>query len=197
MKKLPLLIFILFAKTAFAQKDTVGLNTPFINGDVMYQKVFNAPGKSNVQLFGNAQLWFIKHYKNTKSIQIQDDVIGRVIGNGRELLTFKSILEMERDYDVDMTIQIDCKNGRYRARIYNIVIETEDTNKAKNLIYAEQLMNYLLGNKTVALSGSVNPFNKNQSKRALQSLNVLADNIMSSIDQTVSDADNLNDADNF
>ncbi|TSJ39228.1 DUF4468 domain-containing protein [Mucilaginibacter corticis] len=198
MKKLPLLIFILFAKTTFAQKDTVGLNTPFINGDVMYQKVFSAPGKSNVQLFGNAQLWFIKHYKNTKSIQIQDDVIGRVVGNGRELLTFKSILEMERDYDVDMTIQIDCKNGRYRTRIYNIVIETEDTNKVKNLLYAEKLMNYLLGNKTdLALSGGVNPFNKNQSKRALQSLNVLAGNIMSSINQTVSDADNLNDADNF
>jgi hypothetical protein len=41
MKNLIVLVFILITKITFAQqKDTVGLNTPFINGDVIYQKVF-------------------------------------------------------------------------------------------------------------------------------------------------------------
>ncbi|MDB5157599.1 MAG: hypothetical protein JWR50_2306 [Mucilaginibacter sp.] len=192
MKKLFVLVFILIAKTTFAQKDTVGLNTPLINGEVMYQKVFTAPGKSNLQLFGNAQLWFVKHYRNLNSIQIQDDAIGRVVGGGTELLTFKGILGIDGGYNVDMTIQIDCKSGRYRARIFNIIIETEDANKVKNFINAEKLMNSLLGNKTnITEVTALNPFNKNQSKRALQSLNVLVDNVMSSINQTISDTDSF------
>jgi hypothetical protein len=192
MKNLIVLVFILITKITFAQqKDTVSLNTPFINGEVVYQKVFNAPGKSTAQLFSNAQLWFIKHYRNP-NIQIQDEGTGRVVGSNVELLTFKGMLGIDGTYDTNMAIQIDCKNGRYRARIFNIVIKAEDANKVKCFINAEQLMNDLAGIKTnMALVNNANPFNKNQSKRALQSLNMLIDNVMSSIDQTMNDSDNF------
>ncbi|MES2375714.1 MAG: DUF4468 domain-containing protein [Bacteroidota bacterium] len=192
MKNLIVLVFILIAKITFAQqKDTVGLNTPFINGEVVYQKVFSAPNKSTAQLFSNAQLWFIKHYRNP-NIQIQDEATGRVVGSSVELLTFKGMLGIDGTFDTNMAIQIDCKNGRYRARIFNIVIKAEDANKVKSFINAEQLMYDLVGIKiNAALVNNANPFNKNQSKRALQSLNILVDNVMSSINQTMNDSDNF------
>lgn len=193
MKNLIVLVFILIAKTSTAQqKDTLGLNTPFINGEIVYQKVFNAPGKSQAQLFSNAQLWFVKHYRTPNSIQILDEATARVAGNGIELLTFKGILGIDGNYDTNLTIQIDSKNGRYRVRIFNITIQTEDANKVKRVLYAEQLMNDLVGIKTNPdLINYANPFNKNQSKRALQSLNTLVDNMISSIDQTMNDTDNF------
>ncbi|MDB4926441.1 DUF4468 domain-containing protein [Mucilaginibacter sp.] len=193
MKNLIVLVFILITKITLAQQtDTVGLNTPFINGEVAYQKVFNAPNKPGPLLFSNAQLWFVKHYKTLNSIQIQDDVVGRVVGKGVELLTFKGMLGINGGYDVDMTIQIDCKDGRYRTRIFNIVIETEDINKVKTYTNAEHLMNDLLGIKTTVVAANYNnPLNKNQSKRALQSLNVLVDNVMGSINQIMNDNDNF------
>lgn len=193
MKNLIVLVFVLIAKITFAQqKDTVGLNTPFFNGEVVYQKIFRTPNKSAAQLFSNAQLWFIKHSRNPNSIQIQDEATGRVVGSSIELLTFKGMLGIDGTYDTNMTIQIDSKNGRYRARIFNIVIKAEDANKVKIFINAEQLMNDLAGIKTnAALVGYANPFNKNQSKRALQSLNTLVDNVMSSINQTMNEADNF------
>jgi hypothetical protein len=193
MKNLIVLVFILITKITIAQnKDTVGLNTPFINGEVVYQKVFNASGKSDAQLFSNAQLWFIKHYRNPNSLQIQDEVTGRIVGRGTELLTFKTVLGMEDTYIVNMTIQIDYKNSRYRTRIFNIVIEKEDSNKVKGFIDAEQLMNDLLGIKNnEILFKNINPFNKKQSKRALQSLNLLVNNVMWSIDKTMNETDNF------
>jgi hypothetical protein len=193
MKNLFVLVFILITKIAIAQnQDTVGLHTPFINGEVVYQQVFNAPNKSEAQLFSNTQLWFIKHYRNLKSIQINDEVTGRIVGRGAELLTFKTVLGMEETYMVNMTIQIDYKNSRYRTRIFNIVIEKEDSNKVKSFIDVEQLMNDLVGikNNDILLK-NINPFNKNQSKRALQSLNVLVNNVMWSIDKTMNETDNF------
>jgi hypothetical protein len=95
-------------------------------------------------------------------------------------------------YDVDMNVQIDCRDGRYRAQLFNIRMQTNDNSKAKNYIYAEQLMNTVLGIKAdPALINNANPFNKNQSKRALDSLNILADNVLLSINWVMNDADNF------
>ncbi|MCC8426070.1 DUF4468 domain-containing protein [Mucilaginibacter sp. UR6-11] len=112
----------------------MGLNTPFINGQVVYQKVFNAPGRPAAVLYSYAELWFVKRFKNFNNIQIQDEVIARVVGNGTDILTFKGgLLGMELTYHVTMTIQIDSRDGRYRARVSNVVIEIEDANKLKTL----------------------------------------------------------------
>src|SRR6218665_1366566 len=112
MKNLFLLAFILIAKTTFAQKDTVGLNTPFNNGYVVYERVFNVPGKSKAMLFDNAQLWFIKNYDNLNSLQIQNEYTGRVVGKGSELIKFRAALGLEVLNDARFTVQIDCKNNK-------------------------------------------------------------------------------------
>jgi hypothetical protein len=56
MKKLLILALIIFTKSAFAQKDTVGLNIPFANNTVVYERVFEVPNAPKNMLFGNAGL---------------------------------------------------------------------------------------------------------------------------------------------
>ena len=58
MRKLLVLALIIFAKSASAQKDTVGLNVPFVNNTVVYEKVFDVPTAPKNLLYSNASLWF-------------------------------------------------------------------------------------------------------------------------------------------
>ena len=50
-----------------AQKDTVGLKIPVTDGAVIYERVFDVPGKSKADLYKNAQLWFADHYVNSNN----------------------------------------------------------------------------------------------------------------------------------
>jgi hypothetical protein len=187
MKKLLLLVFVLITKSTFAQKDTVGLSTPLVNGSVVYEHVFTASQRSKPELFDNAQLWFIRHYKSANGIQIQNDYTGRIVGSGTEVISFKGPLGADVPLDVDLTIQIDCKDGKYRCRIFNACIATQMQGKDKTTTTADDLMNFILMRKTV------NPvaFNKNQSKKILQGLSTMVNNVMLSINENMSVTDDF------
>jgi hypothetical protein len=190
MKKLLLLAFLLIAKITFAQQqDTIGLNTPLVNGAVVYERVFNAFQKSKPELFDNAQLWFIRHYKSADCIQIQNDYTGRIVGSGTEVISFKGPLGIDVPCNVGLTIQIDCKDGKYRSRIFNAWIEPQGQEKDKEKIVttADDLMNFILVRKTV------NPvsFNKNQAKKILQSLSVAVNNVIQSINESMNTNDDF------
>lgn len=188
MKNLLSLVFVLIAHITFAQqKDTVGLNTPLVNGAVVYERVFNASQKSKPQLFDNAQLWFIRHYKSADCVQIQNEYTGRIVSSGTEVISFKGPLGIDILCDVGLTIQIDCKDDKYRCRIFNAWIEPQgqEKDKTKVITTADDLMNFVLIRKTV------NPvtFNKNQAKKILQSLSATVNNVM----QSINDGMNTND----
>ncbi|WP_419700637.1 DUF4468 domain-containing protein [Mucilaginibacter sp. NFX135] len=183
---MPAIILVLITKTVFAQKDTIGLNTPFINGAVVYEKVFNAPGKSKSDLFNKGQLWLIARYKNIDAIQILNDSTGRIVGKGREMIRVRDILRGDEDYKVDMSLQIDCKDGKYRCRIFNIKIKDTGEGKDNILCTSEDLMNYLIGNK-----GNPVRFSKTASKRILQSLNNTMNGVMLAINQSMSQNDDF------
>ena len=181
MKKLSFLIFILIAKSAFAQKDTVHLNIPMTDGAIIYQRVFSVPGMSTAALYNNALLWFIEHYKSTRDIQTADPDFGRVVGKGIEVSTFKGPLNIDVPYNLNITIQIDCKDGRFRCRIFNITMDDQGQGKDKLITIPEDLMNQLLGKR----SGT--GFNNNQAQRALESLNTAINNTMLSLNRTMNE----------
>ncbi|MEZ2338206.1 DUF4468 domain-containing protein [Mucilaginibacter sp. RCC_168] len=183
---MPAIILVLITKTVFAQKDTIGLNTPFINGAVVYEKVFNAPGKSKSDLFNKGQLWLIARYKNIDVIQILNDSTGTIVGKGREVVRFRDILWRDAEFKADMSLQIDCKDGKYRCRLFNIKIR--DTVEGKDIVLGtpEDLMNYLIGNK-----GNPVRFSKTASKRILQSLNNTMNGVMLAINQSMSQNDDF------
>lgn len=187
MRKLIILAFILIAKITFAQnKDTIGLQTPFANGEVAYQKNFKAPGKSITLLFNNSRSWFEKRYDNLDSIKMQNSATGHLSGIGWEVLTFKGPLGMDVPSRAGMTIEIRSKDDSYSVHISRIILGyEEEPGKPRTYFTAEDLMNYVLGKKYPKGTIDPVPFNKKRSKKALESLNALVGGMMTSISQTM------------
>ncbi|HWZ34695.1 MAG TPA: DUF4468 domain-containing protein [Mucilaginibacter sp.] len=189
MRKLFTLTFVLISSIAFAQnKDTVGLKLPFVNGKVVYEKSFKAPGQQQSQLYSNAQLWFVERYKSDQVIQQRDHAAGRVSGNGTEVLIFKGPLKMDVSCKVKMNIEIESKDDDYIVRISDIIYgyQAEPTEE-RAFFSAEDMINYLTKPKYRNADG-INPvpFNKTKSRKALESLTPLINNMMASISQTMS-----------
>ncbi|WP_179414711.1 DUF4468 domain-containing protein [Mucilaginibacter sp. E4BP6] len=153
MKKLLVMALIIFTKSAFAQKDTVGLNIAFTNNTVAYEKIIEVPNASKNMLYSNAALWLAetRPYVADTQLELADPVLSRVVGRVTSSFTESYKVLWQTNYFshiYNFTVQIDCKDNRYRIRIYNIqdVVGTTYT-PIDNLMYA--LINsksYTLGN---------------------------------------------------
>ena len=183
MKKLCLIALVLFSKAAFAQKDTVGLHIPYANGSVVYEKVFKTAGKLQTELYKNAQQWLIERYKTERVIEITDTLTGKVIGKGKEAFNIDLALGNAVSFKGLFTIQIDCKDNKYRCRIYSINLHHDKGNSNDDEINTspEEMVNLLLGK-----NASV-PITKNQAKKLLVSLGDTVDNTMMSLYKTMAD----------
>ena len=129
MKKLLILALIIFAKSAFAQKDTVGLNIPFANNTIVYEKVIDVPNTPKNLLFGNAGLWlaethpYVADTQFQLQLQLEDPILSRVVGRVNYSTTESNKFFLSTFYDTytcNFILQIDCKDNKYRIRIYNI-----------------------------------------------------------------------------
>jgi hypothetical protein len=56
-KILLVLLFLLFAETCFAQKDTVVTNLPMVDGKLVYSGSVNAPGRDSIALDSTVNNW--------------------------------------------------------------------------------------------------------------------------------------------
>jgi hypothetical protein len=188
MRKLMIIALLLTGNITFAQnKDTVGLNVPMVNGMVVYQKAFKAPGKSATELFNNSRTWFEKRYNGLDSVKVQDSANGQLVGQGWEKLVFKGPLGMEVANRAGMKIEIISKSDGYDVRISNIVLGyMEDPALPRTYFSAEDLMDKVLGVKFNNENGyNPTPFNKKLSKKALESLNQLVNDVMKSIGEVM------------
>jgi len=182
MKNLIIALFALVSVSAFAQKDTSGLKIPNSTGNVVYERVFETPGKTRYQLFNDAQQWFIARYKTFRYIEVTDSVNMRVIGKGKEIVNYVGPLNVSLPYVSRMTIQIDCKDGKFRSRISSINLAPRDTSASGNFVTTpEELVDMLNGKSQIV------GLNKNQARRLLESLNITIDNTMVSIQKALAD----------
>lgn len=183
MKKLLFLILMLLASNAFAQKDTIGLNLPYKNGTLVYQQVVTTTGQSANLLYSNAELWFAQHSRNGGRLDLQDTSVLRITGRLNDSISFKGPLGLSIVSPVRIMIQIDCKDGRYRCRVLDVILQLNDAdNKHRYFIKADNMAEQLV-NK----NATTTYLNNNQAKRALASVNELVDHIMSSVKQTMTD----------
>lgn len=180
--KTPLIIALLFvAGTAFAQKDTVGLKIPYADGTVVYEKVFDTPGIKKAALFSNSQVWFIQRYTG-RDIVLLDTSLAKIVEIVREPLSFKGPLNINVPCIARMTVQVDCKDNKYRCRFYKISISTDRSYTGDKIeTTPEELVTTLTGN------GTLMSLNKNQARRLLESLNAMVSNTMASLFKTMSD----------
>ena len=110
------------AKFTFAQKDTTGLNIPVKDSKIVYEGVIEIPNKPKSELYSNAQKWFIDMFKSSKDvIQNQDKDQGQIVGKGNMTTSIKGRMGIPWNFVNKMTIQVDCKDNKYRYRIYDII----------------------------------------------------------------------------
>lgn len=192
MKKLLIIALLFFAKSTFAQKDTINVNIPMTANGIVYERVFDAPGSSKNLLYSNARVFLIKHQKDRFGDKLQDSVMYRVIGKDNQLVTLerKGFFALSPTYDFDFLLQIDCKDNKYRCRIYNIVL-SENTTPATGgpavhtLTNAEDLYTAYAAGK-----GTVN-FTKAGLKDFFAAVNILVDNEMLAVQSSMADKDDF------
>src|ERR1700761_2725511 len=147
MKKLIFtLAFISAFITAKAQinKDTVGLNVPVKDGQVIYTGVVEVAGKTKDDLYRNAQQWFIDYFYSQKDvIQNKDKEDGLLFGRGVFYFTIGVGLGQTVNWANHVTIKIECKDNKYRYSFYNMLANNYDSGGTNFNI--EQVLGVILG----------------------------------------------------
>ena len=188
MKKLLIFAFLLCAKAVFAQKDTVGLNIPYINSTVAYERVFNAPNATANILYANAGIWLAETHPyggGTTQLTLNDPNLSRVLGRA----TYKygetnKILWNDNYWEViiNFTIQIDCKDNKYRVRIYNIQNQVGTIN-----IPIEYMMQSFINGKSYPYNNTGGSMKTDELKQRFQALNAVVDSVMTDINKGITE----------
>ncbi|MGN6181150.1 MAG: DUF4468 domain-containing protein [Mucilaginibacter sp.] len=181
-----IIAFVFLAKSAFAQKDTVGLNVPYVNNTVIYERVFDAPNTTQNLLYSNAELWLAETHPYIANTQLTlaDPALSRVVGrlNSSAGGSYKVLWETQY-YTItyNFTLQVDCKDNKYRIRIYNIQDVLGDTYTP-----IEYLMQSLINSKSYNFAnGAV--LKTQDLKQRFQALNVIVNNVMAEINKNITE----------
>ena len=181
MKKLLVFAFIIFTKSAFAQKDTVGINIPFSNNAVVYEKVFDVPNAPKNLLYSNAALWFAQThpYGGDTQLRLADPVLSRVVGRVKSSSggTYKVLWQTQYyTFDFDFTLQVDCKDNKYRIRVYNI----QDVIDSKVSAPVDGMMQAFSNGKSFLLPTGI-AMGADALKKLFQSLNIAVNNVLTDL----------------
>ncbi|WP_080057178.1 DUF4468 domain-containing protein [Spirosoma aerolatum] len=94
-------------------------------GRVQYQVVEQIGNTNKDELFQRARRWFAQTYKSANaSLQISDAATGELSGKGTFIVRPTSI-GIPQDTDVDYSISVEIKDGRYRATIDNFFVRVK------------------------------------------------------------------------
>ena len=109
------------------QADTI----PVVNGNYQFQEVVTVDNSlKKDQLYKNAKLYFMDIFIGAKdAFQYDDREEGRIIGKGALTVddykvSFPGGVAVLK-WDINYNTEITCKDGKYRYRIYDIVVLKE------------------------------------------------------------------------
>jgi len=123
LKSFYFLISFLITVPAIAQKNEViggklnGVIPLDADGQPTYQITKTVEGISKDELFKRARKWFAKTYNSSKDVlQVNDPSTGELIGKGI-MATKAKINRINWNNDVDHTLAVEVKDGRYRITL--------------------------------------------------------------------------------
>ena len=188
MKKLLIFALLLCAKSLFAQKDTVGLNIPFIDNAVVYERVYNVPNTSQNLLYSNARVWFAGTHPDggNTHITLKDSVLSRLTGKASYTtdVLYKLLWQTQSfALKYNFTVQIDCKDNKYRIRIYNIECENGNTS-------AEEMLKALQKPKPLTL-GDGGMLKIKDLKQRLQIMSDIVSHLLADVNKKMTDNNNF------
>lgn len=118
MKKLLILIgFIAFSVATKAQNTLMML--PETDGKITYEKIVDITGKTKDFIFSAANKWMFDSFK--EGVQSADKEQGQILGTGGfQIEEITNFLNPGDNYTYHFKIQIDCKDNKYRVRLYDL-----------------------------------------------------------------------------
>lgn len=117
MKIITTLIVSLLSFTYLVRAQGVPEGIPYVDGMVIFDKVYDAPEKNKSELFTLAKLWFVNEFKDAKEvIQYSDADEGKIIGKGYSPCSFGLGI------NIHLMITIMVKDEKYRAVVSDIYI---------------------------------------------------------------------------
>jgi hypothetical protein len=133
MKRLFLIAIIAVASiTAKAQnKGGIQLDSiPVVDGKYQFQEVVNVDNTiTKDQLYKKAKAYFVDVFTGAKdAFKFEDAQEGKIVGKGQLTVSdYKSVFPSVAvlKWDVNYNTEIICKDGKYRVRIYDIVVTKE------------------------------------------------------------------------
>lgn len=137
MKLILFSVLSMLSISAYAQ-DVKGISV--IDGQIMFDKVFESAGKTKQELFSLTKIWFVNEFKDAQEvIQYSDVEEGKIIGKGS---TVCGNFVMGVKILMRMTITVLVKDSKYRVLIGNISFQTPPTQyHANGVSYsAEELL---------------------------------------------------------
>lgn len=126
MKKTLLLFFFGLSSACLAQKNgKVILPIDSVSNLVTYQGVVKVEGASKDDLYLRAREWFAKTFKSAQAVlQMDDKQAGKLIGKGASKSYYTYML-YPVEYNLNYTISITTKDGRYRYEISSFRVNSE------------------------------------------------------------------------
>ena len=133
MKRLFLIAMIAVASVAAKAQNKGGIqldSIPVIDGKYQFQEVVNVDNTiTKDQLYKKAKTYFVDVFTGAKdAFQYDDAQEGRIVGKGQLTVSdYKSIFPSVAvlKWDINYNTEIICKDGKYRVRIYDIVVTKE------------------------------------------------------------------------
>lgn len=101
----------------------------FYSYSQQYSEVIQVPDKSVDELYSTSRAWFAKTFTSAKDVlQMDDPVAGKLIGKGTTLINEHYMAGITKvpisiNFNIDFTITVEMREGRYKCNIDNIFIE--------------------------------------------------------------------------
>ncbi|MFN3758426.1 MAG: DUF4468 domain-containing protein [Algoriphagus aquaeductus] len=124
---------------------------PMLNGQVVYQEVFDFQDSDQAALFGIALRYVSEYYKSAKTvIDVTDPVTGLVVVKGNFSIVsdvYYRFFGTQKAVAVNRTghtLKIESRPGRIRVTIDNLVV-TQEANPATGVMFSEIPIQSLIG----------------------------------------------------
>jgi hypothetical protein len=122
MKYFILALLMCLSTFSEAQVESTSPELPYKDGKVVFETIGVASGSTQQQIYAAAKKWIVENFNSSKAvIQSEDISTGQILGKGIINVPFE-IKTKAHNYNLSFDMQIDCKNEKFRLRLYNLII---------------------------------------------------------------------------
>ena len=122
MIKLFFAIIVFLPLSVFAQVDSTSTDFPYKDGKIIYELISEISNTKQEELYSAAKKWIADSFKSGKTvIQSENATSGQIIGKGTMYVSyFKPGAFLGTAMTISLSIQIDCKDNKFRIRFYDL-----------------------------------------------------------------------------